>query len=64
VKSSRITNGKRPFTLMYGSGGGRKRLYMLRYGDSRCRKLSFCSKCDRVTALFLTFTVVGFRRLR
>ncbi|CAF4351348.1 unnamed protein product, partial [Rotaria magnacalcarata] len=63
VKSSRITNGKRPFTLMYGSRSGRKRLYMLRYGDSRCRILSFRSKYDRVTALFLTFIVVGFNRL-
>ncbi|CAF2100651.1 unnamed protein product, partial [Rotaria magnacalcarata] len=43
---------------MYGSRGGRKRLYMLRYGDSRCRKPSFRSKYDRVTALFLTFTFI------
>ncbi|CAF3240075.1 unnamed protein product, partial [Rotaria socialis] len=64
VKSSRVTNGKRPFTLMYGSLGGRKRLCMLRYGDTRCRKLSFRSKYDRVMALLLTFTVVWFHRLR
>ncbi|CAF3964944.1 unnamed protein product, partial [Rotaria magnacalcarata] len=57
VKSLTITVGKRPFTSMYVSRGGRKRLYMLRYGDSRCRKLSFRSKYDRVTALFLTFTI-------